>query len=811
MFQDLKYATRSPTRNAPSTIVIVSTLALAMGTSAVMFAVAETVLQSVPARDRDRVVSISTTDLQHGRPRLEVSVPEFVDWQSRSRSFDALGAMTFSTLNLTRVATPMRLRAIRASADFFPALGVLPASGRLFTADDDRAGSHRVALLTDEFWRRQFAGNPGAVGREMTLDGEAYTVVGILPASVSVGSLRQTDVWVPLAADPSRAARDRRLLYVLGRLKPGVTRAQSAAEMTTISRQLEREFPTSNAGIGIAVDPALEAFGGRGNVRFVVGLLLMMAALLVWIACANVANVILARAMGRRRELAIRSAIGASRLRLVRQLLIEDVVLSVLAGAAGLLLCAWEVDAVKAVAGRGTVILSDLAVNGNVLLFATALCLAAPIVFGLLPAIRASMPDLLDGLKDGTRTATAGPQGRRLRGILVACQVALAIALLAEVGVMVRATFALKNIEKGFSSRNVLTLRIDLPQATYAGERRVRDFLDALTSRIAELPGVQSAAAVNWLPIVNRERSVRFTIEGRAASDRGVGDLGADNALWAAVASVTPGYRRSMDIPLVEGRDLSSADSADAAPVVLVSRLAARRYWAGADPIGQHIHLQNADAGDRPAEVVGIVGDVWTGNRDVGVIPQIYVPAAQAPQRTMAIVVKSSGDAAALTAAIRDRVAALDKDQPIYDVETMDQLLEDDMVEMYIVVSLLMALAFIALGMAAAGIYGVIAYGVTQRTHEIGVRMALGAQSQTIQRMVVAQGLVPVVAGGVVGLALGFALVRVTSNAMSELTPHDSLTYVAVAGLVGTIALLASYLPARRATRIDPITALRAD
>jgi len=801
VFQDLKYAIRSLARSGITTMVIVATLALAMGTSAVMFTVAEAVLQSVPARDRSRVVSIAATDPQHGRPRLEASVPEFADWRARARSFESIGAMTFTTVNLTDVAAPLRLRAIRASADFFPALGIQARQGRLFTADEDRPGRDAVALLTEDFWRRQFAANPSIIGRPLTLDGAVRTIVGVLPASVSVGALRQHDIWIPLAADPARAPRERRLLYVLGRLKPGVTAAQSAAEMSGIARQLERELPLTNTGVGIVVDPAIEAFGGRGNIRFMIGLLMLMAALLVWIACANVANVVLARATGRRRELAVRSAIGASRLRLVRQLLVEDIVLSVAGGAAGLLLCAWEVDAVKAFAGGDMVIFSDLAVDARVLLFAIAVGLAAPIVFGLLPALRASAPDLRGWLKDGGRGATAGPRGRRVRGVLVACQVALAIALLVEVGFMVRAVRALSTIDSGMNPHGLLTLRVDLPEATYSTERRIRDFYTALTARVGAIPGVQSTAAINWLPIVNRERPVRFVIDGRPAPSP-------VEEAWAGLASVTPAYRRTMEIPLVAGRDLTPDDSADQRPVALISREAARRYWGVADPIGGHIRFLGQN---REPEIVGIVGDVWTGNRDAPVIPMIYVPQMQVPQHAMALVVRAPGDATTLANAIRARVLEIDKDQPVYDVKTMDRHLFEDHADTYILVTMLVALAAIALGLAAAGLYGVVAYTVGQRTHEIGVRMALGAESRVVQRMIVAQALVPVAIGAVVGLAMGFALVRTTAAAMREVSPRSPAVYLAVSIVVGLVAVAASYFPARRATRIDPIGALRAD
>ncbi|HEY6214597.1 MAG TPA: FtsX-like permease family protein, partial [Vicinamibacterales bacterium] len=392
---------------------------------------------------------------------------------------------------------------------------------------------------------------------------------------------------------------------------------------------------------------------------------------------------------------------------------------------------------------------------------------------------------------------------RRLRGVLVAGQVALAIALLAEVGSMARAAIALRNAPKGFDARNLLSLRIDLPEAAYPDPARVRTFFDALTSRVAALPGVRAVGAADWLPILHRERTIHFTIDSLAAPAPG-------SEPWAAMTSVTPGYRRAMDIPFVSGRDLAPTDTVDAPPVVLVSRTAVQRYWNGVNPVGQHIRLIETGSRFPEPEIVGVVGDVWTGNRDAPVIPQIYAAGAQRPQRAMTVMVRGDGDAAALTPFVRTTVLALDKDLPIYDVSTMEQILADDMVEMYIVIGLLVALALIAVGLAAAGIYGVVAYAVSERTHEIGVRMALGARAVAVQRMIVRQALVPVAIGGAIGLAIGFGLVQTTAAAMRE-TPRDSFTYAAVIAVVGTVALAASYFPARRASRIDPISALRAE
>jgi putative ABC transport system permease protein len=800
--QDLRYGVRSAGRNPVLTIVIVVTLALAMGTGAVLFTVVNAVVQAVPVRHRDRVVSVAATDPQRSRRRMPTSAPDFADWHARSQSFELLGAVTFGTLNLTGVDTPLRLRSARASADMLSILLAQPQMGRTFTHDEDRAGRNRVVLLTDRFWRSQFKADPSLITRSLTLDGEAYAVIGVLPLSLDVGVFRQVDVWVPLSIDGVQAPRDRRSIYVLGELKRGVARAQSGAEMARIARQLQDEYPTTNTGVGIVVDPAIDAFGTGGNVRFVLGLLLLMAGLLVAVACANVANVLLARALGRRRELAIRAAIGASRAALIRQLLLEDLLLSLAGAAGGLLLCAWEIDAVKAIAGSEMPIFSAMTVDAPVLGFTTAAAVVASLAFGLLPAWRSSRPDLRDGLKEGPMSGASGMHGQRLRGALVGCQVAIALMLLIEVGVLARAAMALHDMDKGFEASHVLTLRIDLPQSTYGDLGRARTFFESLTSRLDQLPGVRAAGTISQLPIADRERLASFTIDGRPAKPGG--------EPWAALATISAGYRNAMAIPLIEGRDFTAADSLMPTAVALISRLMAQRYWPNQRAIAQRIHLQVGDE-TRPVDVIGVVGDVRNSDPDAGLIPQIYTLESQFPHRTNAVVVRAAGDPAALTSTIRAEVAQMDKDQPIYDVKTMERVLFEDLADMYILVGMLVGVATIALGMAAAGTYAVAAYSVTQRTHEIGIRMALGAGVGTVQRMILRQGLVPAIGGGVGGLVLGVVLVRASARTLNEIAGPNRGTYLMMSLLIGAVSLLGSYLPARRATAIDPIKALRTE
>jgi putative ABC transport system permease protein len=802
LLHDVRYGARSLAKDLGTTAVVVLTLALAMGSSAVIFSAVDTVLHGAPVKDPSRVVYLASTDRQRGRDRTGVSVPDLADWEAQNRSFQELAAFTFGTFNLSGIDVPVRVSALRASADLLRLWGMKPILGRGFLAEEDVPGRDRVVVLTNGFWRRQFGADPGILGRSVTLNGEPHTVIGVLPAEIDVGVLRQIDLWVPLARDVTRSPRDQRSLFIVGLLEAGVTMQQAGADIDGIARRLERQYPETNAGIGAVALPVVEILGG-GNVRFVAALLSLMAVLVVVIASANVANAILAKCSARRRELSIRTALGASRFRLVRQLMIEALILSSLGGGVGLLLCAWGLDAIRAVAGADMPVFSEMTINTRVLVFGLLLALVTPLLFGLLPAARSSSVDTREGLKEGARSA-GGLRGRRLREILVVCQVALALTLSIEIGLLVRTTLALRNMEKGFDPRNLLTLRIDLPASKYEAPDQLRDLFTRLIERTEELPGVRSAGAISRLPIADRELPGRFAIEGQPPQT--------PNAQpWAAHAIITPAYRRTMGIALIKGRDFALTDSASAPPVALISQLAAHRYWPDQEPIGRRIRVVTTDSSNPWLEIVGIVGDVRNSDPDAGLIPQIYVPLSQSPTRTMAIVARTESDPLALTAAIRAEVLNLDKDQPIYAVRSMDQVLYDDLAGTFILAGILVALALIAVGLAASGIYAVIAYSVAQRTHEIGIRMALGARARTVLTMVLTQGFVPILVGALAGLGGGFVLARLTSSALREMNPTDPATYVGVSVFLGTVVLLASYLPARRATAVDPIVALRAE
>ncbi|HUE87474.1 MAG TPA: ABC transporter permease [Vicinamibacterales bacterium] len=799
--QSLRYALRALRRNSTTTVLVVLSLAIAIAASAVVYSAIETVLRLIPANERGRLVYLASTNAQRRPARVGVSIPDFIDWSAQNTTFEALTAFTFDTFNLTGLEIPVRVSAARVSANLPSVWGFDPVPGRTFRGNEDRPGAERVVLLSSRFWEQQFSGNPGVLGQVLLLDGEPHTVIGVAPPEVNVGIFRQVQVIVPLVLDATRAPRDQRQLFVTGVLKAGVTREQGAADLEGIARRLQSEYPRTNAGTNAVVRPLLELVGETTS--FVILLLSLVAALVLIIACANVSNVMLAYWTARRREFAIRAALGAGRFQQIKELMLESFVLSALAGATGLLFATWGLSITRTVAGGDLLVFNEMAVNGRVLLFGVLVAFAAPFGFALLPAVR-SLTHSPQELNDGSRSGTAA-HGGRLRQILVVSQVALAFILVIEIALLARTVSRLGDLEKGFDPTNVLTLRVELPSAEYVEARQVRDFIDALLVGIERLPGISSAAAVSRLPIADREQSLQFVIEGQL--------LLAPEALpRAARAVITPHYLRTMRIPLIRGRDLVRADSAEAPRVGVVSQEMARRYWPDSDPIGKRIQFMPAASAQDWIEIVGIVGDVRNSDADAGVLPYVYVPASQQPERTMAIVLRTEGpDPAALTSAIRTQVAQLDKDLPIYGVATMDQVLFADLGSNYLLVGMLAAVALIAVGLAAAGIFGLIAYSVSQRNREIGIRIALGAQPQAVLRMMLRQATTAVGVGGLLGITGGFALVYLTASAIGEVDPHDPVAYTSVLVFLAGVAFLASYLPARRALRVDPMVVLRTE
>lgn len=796
----LRSILRGQRRTPATAVVVVLSLAIAIAGSTVIYSAIDTVVRLVPAREQDRLVFVASTNPQRGQARMGVSIPDLVDWSTQATSFEALTAFTFGTFTLTGLDTPVRVSAVRTSANLPSVWGLVPIVGRTFRPGEDRPGTERVVLLTTSFWERQFSGDRGVLGRVLMLNGEPHTVIGVTSPDVNVGIFGRTDVILPLVLDAGRTPRDDRILFVVGLLRSDVSRAQSAAELADITRRLQADYPATNAGIGALVRPLIELTGQ--STSFVIVLLGLVAAFLLLIACANVANILLAHWTGRRREFAIRAALGASRAQQVSQLVLESFALSSVAGATGLLLAIWGVALIRAAAGSQILVFNEMAINARALGFGVLMSFISPFMFALLPAFRSSAPNTKE-LRDGQAVAGGG-RGVWLRQGLVVGQVALAFLLVIEIALLVRTAWSLNNIEKGFDSSNVLTLRIDLPAEKYAESRQIRQFVEALLGGIEQLPAVVSTAATSRLPIADQEQNVPFAIEGQP--------IVLPEALpRAARAVITPAYLQTLRIPLLQGRRFTSTDTEDTPAIAVVNREMARRHWPAGDAIGKRIRLAPASPGPW-IEIVGIAENVRSSDADTGPIPQIYVPAAQSTERSIGIVLRTDGTRPAdLTSAIRTQVAQLDNELPVFDVATMEEVLFADLGSTYMLVGILAAVALIALALAAGGIYGLVAYSVSQRTREIGIRMALGAEPRTVVAAMLKNVARALCIGALIGVSGGFGLVYLTSSALGEIDPSDPVVYGVVLSFLTSVALLASYLPARKALRVDPIVALRTE
>jgi putative ABC transport system permease protein len=804
MLQDLTFAVRMLRRAPGFAAISVLTLGLGIGAAALVFSWVSAVLTaSAPVADMDRLAGIWSHNRTQGEAKNVVSTQDFVEWRRRQHSFDRFGATRSGALNLGGISEPVRVRAAFSTADFFAVLGIKPLLGRTFTADEERPGMPLVAVLGYRFWRDRFGGQADVPGREILLDGRRATIVGVMPPEAFA-----PDVSVPLTIEPRAADYSERRLFVFARLRPGVTLEQAAAEMAQIGRQLERELPETHRGWGVNVRPLQEEFLGP-QARLFFALITGASAAILLIGCANIANLLLARGISRAREVAVRTALGASRARLVRQMLVESLVLALAGAAAGLVVAHWGLGLLRAeFAGLGAdaAVMERAIVDGRVLAFAALASVVSTLVFGLLPALQSVRPDVNQSLRDGSR-ATGGTRTRRLRNTLVASEVALAVLFLVVALLAMRTLAAVMRIEPGFDSENVLTLRVSLPEARYATDASVAEFFDRVLERLRSTPAVTAAGAGLRVPAAgsrwNPSRSL--SIEGRPSH--------ANETVFAADLTVTPGYLEALRIPLRAGRLLTSRDSANAPLAVVINEMTVRRYWDGdtARALGARVRLGDERDAGTWRTVVGVVGSVRNDDIDAPPLPMIYVPLAQRPSREMTLVLRTTGDPLAQVDHARAAVASVDPEQPVYEIKSMAQVLEEDMRMNILVIGIMGLFATVALALAALGIYGVVSHAVAQRTHEIGVRIALGAAVRDVIRLVARQGLTPVVAGLAAGLAAGLGVSRFMTSILYEVTPTDPLTYVGVVVILGAVALLACIVPARRAARVDPLLALRAE
>ena len=799
LLKDIRHGIRSLVRNPGFTAIAVITLALGIGANTAIFSVVNAVLlRPLPFDDPDSIVWV--WDTQPQLPTAPASVPDFLDWKEQNRSFAHLAAfqsgMMFVDTGEGTQDTPVGL----VTPETFSLFHVSPILGRTFTDEETLPERFRVAVLSQSMWQKTFGADPKVLGRTIQLSGAAYTIIGVMPAGFSFPDRAQ--IWRPFVIDPAKLDRGPHFLHVVGRLKPGVTLAQAQADMSAIAARLAQQYPEKIAGHGVKLEPLTTVV--VGDIGLALYVLLGAVGFVLLIACANLANLMLARLGARQKEIAVRTALGASRWRIVRQLLIESIVLAVAGGAAGLLLAIWAVSWVVSLSADTIPRVHEISVDPRVAGFTLLASVATGVLFGLAPALHVSRPDLTDALKESGRT-TAGLRRTRLRSVLVMSEVALSLVLLVGAGLMIRSFAKLNQIDPGLNPDRVLTLGVTLLNSRYPADEQVGSVYAQILERAAAAPGVVSAAAITDLPLSGSNTSDSFTIEGRPA-------IAKEAEPMTEYRVVTPRYFESMSIPVLAGRDFAESDTRQSPNVVVINDTFARRHFAGENPLGHRLKLQGQERD--PLLIVGIVGDVRDFGLDEQPPPELYVPFLQDPlsttyQRSMTIVARTNADPGAIAGSLRTSLTSVDKDLPVYSVKPMTEYLRDSLSRRRFNMILLMIFSGVALVLAAVGIYGVISYGVTQRTHELGIRMALGAQQRDVLKLVVRQAMIVALGGVGIGLLASLALTRLIKSLLFNVGVTDPLTFVAIAALMSMIALLACLIPARRATKVDPLVALR--
>ena len=802
LWQDVRFGVRMLLKNPGFTIIAVIALALGIGANSAIFSVVNTVLlRPLPFKEPDRLVMVWEDATKHGYPRDTPAPANYVDWRDQNQVFEGMAAIADRSFNLTGIGEPERIDGWRVSASLFPLLGVEPQLGRSFLPEEDQAGGGRVVIMSQGLWQRRFGSDPTIIGKAVTLNGESYAVVGVMPQNFQFPS-REGDLWVPIAFDSKEAGnRGGHFLKVLARMKPGVTLQQAQTEMKAIAARLQQQYPDSNTDLGAAVVPLHEQF--VGDIKPALLILLGAVGFVLLIACANVANLLLARAAVRQKEITIRVALGASRSRLIRQFLTESILLAALGGVIGLLLSLWGINLLKAFIPENISQAKAITIDGRVLFFTLAVSLLTGLIFGLAPATQASKFNLNETLKEGGRDSAAGSRGNRIRGLLVIAEVAVSLILLIGAGLLINSFLRLRNVDPGFRAENLLTMKIVLPELKYPDRARRSAFYTELVRRIEALPGVKSAAVTTNLPLYSQGNSIGISIEGRPDPAPGQEQI-------VVTRIISPHYFQTMGITLLQGRQFNEQDKADTPIALVISEAMARKYWPGEDPIGKRVKPGSSASSNPWFTIVGVAKDVRQFELNADPKPQMYLPYTQAgffaPRD---LVVSTNGDPLSLASAVRKTVWEIDKDQPVSNISTMENVLSESIARQRFSMLLLGIFAALALALATVGIYGVMSYSVAQRTREIGIRMALGAQRSDVLKLVVGQGLKLVMIGVLIGLVIALVLTRVMSSLLFGVSATDPLTFTIISLVLISVAVLASYIPARRATRVDPMVALR--
>lgn len=810
--QDLRYGFRMLLKHPGFTLVAVVTLALGIGVNTAIFSVVHAVLlKPLPFPAPERLVALGQTEPEGRAALSNFSFRNYSDLRIQSKTFERLAAYYNSNLTLTEQGEAARLRVTVATADLFPLLGASPVLGRTFLPEEDNPGggsAGRPAILSWDCWHRYFGGDPAVLGRAVTLSDNTYTIVGVMPANFSFPIQAQpTEVWVSTALDAEKTgpgapmvARGYRAWRVVGRLKKGATEEQAQADANMVASNLAAQFPEANKDLGIKVMPLLESL--VGNLRLTLLLLFGTVGVVLLIACVNVANLLLARAVSRQREINIRVALGASRWQIARQFMTECLLLALSGGALGAVLAMWGIDLIVSLSPGGITRIAETRLDGRVLAFTALVSILTGVICGLAPTLGVSRERLAEALKEGGRSSTGGPRTGLARKLLVVAEVSLALVLLVSAGLFVRTLIRLQNVAPGFDPHNVLTMTVAKSPSPSGDPAQTGEFFSQLTERIKTLPGVVNASVTWQLPLSGASAAAGLEIEGQPDEP--------GSQPMAVIHTAGPDYFRTMGIPVVQGREFTEHDDMTSVPVLIINETLAKRFFPGGDALGKHIRPSFSTSGENvPREIVGVVGDVKHQGLREEPVPEFYFAQAQMPPPITTVVVRTAGDPRALAGAVRKEILSADKDAPVYNVRTAEEYLSLSVAPTRFNMTLLVAFAAVALLLTAVGLYGVISFTVSQSTHEIGVRMALGAQGRDVLRLVLWQGMSLTLIGILVGLATSLYLVRVMASLLYGVSATDPLTFVGVSVLLILVALVACFLPARRAMRVDPMIALR--
>ncbi|MGA9771425.1 MAG: ABC transporter permease [Blastocatellia bacterium] len=806
LWQDLRFGARMLLKHPGFTLIAALTLALGIGANTAIFSVVNSLLlRPLPFSEPDKLVQIWEANVKRGRSEMPASFPNFADWRDQNHVFEQVVAYTDGSFNLTGTGESERIRSALVSPAFFSTLGINPILGRVFLPEEDKKNKVFSVVMGQRLWQRRFDSDPNIVGKSINLNGDSFTVVGVIAQNAHLPLLPvDIELWVPVSHGFSFTERGAHYLQVLARLKLEVTIQQAQSEMDSIANSLAEHYPDSNTNFGIRLVPLQQQIVGD----FKTALLVLLGAVVfvLLIASANVANMLLARAATRQKEIAIRMALGAGRARLIRQLLTESMLLAFAGGLVGLLLALWGIDLLVAFSPFDIPRVKEVAIDGRVLGFTLGVSILTGIIFGFAPALQASRPDLNETLKEGGRSASGGIGRQRVRSLLVVAEIALSLVLLVGAGLLMRSFIKLQSVNPGFDSRNVLTMQLDLSGPNYKTGTQVIAFHNLLLERIKALPGIESASTRSYTPVASDApfAYLSFAIEGVP--------IDIANRSVAYYNAVSTDYFQTMGIPVLKGRQFDEHDVRKAQNVAMVNETAARRFFPDEDPIGKRVSFNDENPTEQDwATIIGVVKDTKPRALDGESVAEMYMPYDQQPELGMSLMIRTTNKPETMASAVRSELQALDGNQPVYSIRTLDSVLSESVATPRFRTFLLGAFAAVALILAVVGIYGVISYSVAQRTHEIGIRMALGAEARNIFKLVIGQGMLLTAIGVMIGLTGSFALMRFLSSLLFGVSATDTITFASITALLSLVALLACYVPARRATKVDPMIALRTE